>query len=456
MNLRAPRSLGPRVRATVGVAALLLSRGASSAPQVDAEPSRIVLGSGVRVRIAVRGTGGELRAAASAGTLEPLGSSDGATRFLWTPPEVRAPFLAVFAFWEAGPLGLRSVTTLTLPCSGRTELAIDTEPSARVTVEIGGAHFGPRRADARGKLRIPVEVAPSAHEARITAEVGEQSKVRIVPLPPIPSPFVWVVEPSPLRSDAEAWALLVAPEPLDQRLAVRSTPGRLDREAAEPDRILYRLTVPPGATSLSLEAILSGETTPRATAQLEVQRPPEAAPAPVVQGPPAGRRLELGAAVGAFIGGGNDVGPAFAATLSAAPWPIPLFLEVELGVRAAWFSTPVAGLGTATSSLLVFPLELAVRGTVWSSGPWSVDLRAGGGLLLGTSWLTSDFGQTSSQALTGWEVFAAAQLLYRVGAFLPYLEARGAYAAATGTGVTSHPGGLVLLLGFHWVASSFR
>ena len=82
-----------------------------------------------------------------------------------------ATIVAIFPIVSSTTLGLRSVTTLPLPCSGRTELAIDTEPSARVTVEIGGAHFGPRRADARGKLRMPVEVAPSAREARITAEV---------------------------------------------------------------------------------------------------------------------------------------------------------------------------------------------------------------------------------------------------------------------------------------------
>jgi hypothetical protein len=453
LRSRLPRSLGPSARIALGVGALL-SVSAAAAPQVDAEPSRLLLGTGTRVRIAVRAGGGELRAVASAGTLEALGTSDGAAHFLWTPPDTRAPFVALLAFWEAGALGLRTVTTLPLPCSGRTELAIDTEPSARVTVEIGGAHFGPRRADARGKLRMPVEVAPSAREARITAEVGEQSKVRIVPLPTVPSPFAWAVEPSPLRAGSAGRAMLLAPEPLDQRLAVRTSSGQLEREAAEPDRVLYRLVPLPGVNSVSLEASLGGEAAPRATTVVAVEQPVEA-PAQVPPPPePAGRRLELGAAVGAFFGGGHNAGPALAATLSAAPWPIALYLELELGLRAAWFSTAVPGLGTASSSLLVFPFDLAVRGEVWRQGRWSVDLRAGGGLLLGTNWLSSDFGQGSSQALTGWEVFGGAQLLYRVGAFLPYLELRGAYATATGTGVAANPGGFLVLVGFHWVATS--
>ena len=134
----------------VGLAALLLAIAAQAAPLVEAEPSRVVLGAGTQVRITVRGAGGALHGVASAGTLVSTGTDGATEHFLWTPPEPRAPFVAVMAFWEGGPLSLGSVTTLTLPCSGRIELSIDTEPTARVTVEISGAHFGPRRADPRG------------------------------------------------------------------------------------------------------------------------------------------------------------------------------------------------------------------------------------------------------------------------------------------------------------------
>ena len=148
------------------------------------------------------------------------------------------------------------------------------------------------------------------------------------------------------------------------------------------------------------------------------------------------------------------MGPAFTTIVSLAPWRPPLYLELELGVRAAWFSTAVTGLGTASSTLVVFPIELAVRAPVWHTERWRVDLRAGGGVLLGTNWVSSNFGQGFSTGATGWEIFGAAQLLYRAGPFLPFAELRGSYAQVTATGLSANPGGLILLLGFHWIWSA--
>jgi hypothetical protein len=434
----------------VALAALLLRTAAQAAPAVEAEPSRVVLGAGTQVRITVRGAGGTLHGVASAGTLVSAGTDGATEHFLWTPPEPRAPFVAVLAFWEGSPLALGSVTTLTLPCSGRTELSIDTEPGARVTVEIAGAHFGPRRADPRGHLRMPVEVPPLAHEARITAEVGEQGKVRVIPLTTAPSPWVWAPEPAVLVAGTDGQAMLVAPEPIDSHLAVKATGGQLQHQATEPNRILYSVTPQPGVTQVTLEASLAGEETPRASAALEVVPPSPTVSAAAVAAEPGGRQLEAGAALGLFFSGGRNLGPAFAVTLAVAPWRFPLFLELELGVRAAWFSSAVTGLGTAFSTLVVFPIDVGVRGPVFRGGPWSVELHAGGGLLLGTNWVSSDFGQGSSQPVAGWEVFGGAQVSYRAGAYLPYAELRGSYSVVTGTGLTANPGGLLLLFGFHW------
>jgi hypothetical protein len=412
----------------------------------------VVLGTGTQVRITVRGAGGGLHGVASAGTLVAGPLEQGTVRFLWTPPSARAPFIAVFAFWEGGPLSLGNVTALTLPCSARTELAIETEPAARVSVEIAGAHFGPRRSDAHGKLRMPVEVPPLAHEARITAEVGEQGKVRIIPLAVAASPWAWVVEPATVVEGGSGQAMLVAPEALPPDVVVRVSGGQLQRQSAESNRVLYSVVPQVGTSRMELEATLPDEEVARAKTSVEVLPAPTAV-APAVAPARQGREFELGVALGAFYAGGNNVGPAFAATLSLAPWRFPLFLELELGVRAAWFSSAVSGLGTASSTLVFFPIEVAARGPVWTGGRWSLDLRAGGGLLLGTDWVSSDFGQGTSNAVTGWEVFGAAQLSYRAGAFLPYVEVRGAYAIATGTGVTANPAGLVVLLGFHWLRS---
>ena len=77
-------------------------------------------------------------------------------------------------------------------------------------------------------------------------------------------------------------------------------------------------------------------------------------------------------------------------------------------MRAAWFSSAVTGLGTASSTLVVFPIDVGVRGPVFRGGLWSVELHAGGGLLLGTNWVSWTSGQGSSQPVAGWEVFGGA------------------------------------------------
>src|SRR5262249_10935039 len=143
---------------------------AQAAPVVEAEPSRLILGPKARAEITVRGAGPGLRAAVSMGTLGPGVSGDGFTRFVWTPPaDARAPALVLFAFWSGDAPSLSDITVLSLPCAVRTDLSIETEPSARVTVEVAGARFGPRRADGQGRLKMPVEVGPNAHEARVIA-----------------------------------------------------------------------------------------------------------------------------------------------------------------------------------------------------------------------------------------------------------------------------------------------
>ncbi|HEY1908249.1 MAG TPA: hypothetical protein VGG91_19520, partial [Myxococcaceae bacterium] len=126
-----------------GLLTVLLCLEAQAAPVVEAEPSRVVLGPRARAEITVRNGGPGLRGAVSMGTLTAASSGDEFTRFVWTPPpDARAPALVLFAFWTGEAPTLADVTVLALPCSGRTELAIETEPSAQVTVEVAGARFG--------------------------------------------------------------------------------------------------------------------------------------------------------------------------------------------------------------------------------------------------------------------------------------------------------------------------
>ena len=103
--------------------------------------------------------------------------------------------------------------------------------------------------------------------------------------------------------------MLVAPEPIDPHLAVTATGGQLQQRATEPNRILYSVTPQPGASGVRLEASLSGEETPRASAAVEVLPPSPAASAAAATPEPRGRQLEAGAALGLFFSGGHNLGP---------------------------------------------------------------------------------------------------------------------------------------------------
>ncbi|HSP20578.1 MAG TPA: hypothetical protein VLQ79_13750, partial [Myxococcaceae bacterium] len=78
---------------------------ARTAPVVEAEPSRLVLGPRARAEITVRNAGPGLRAAVSMGTLTPAVSGEDFIRYVWAPPpDARAPTLVLFAFWSGdGP-----------------------------------------------------------------------------------------------------------------------------------------------------------------------------------------------------------------------------------------------------------------------------------------------------------------------------------------------------------------
>ncbi|MGZ3478769.1 MAG: hypothetical protein ACXU81_00370 [Myxococcaceae bacterium] len=227
-----------------------------AAPVVEAEPSRLVLGPRARAEITVRNAGSGLRAAVSMGTLTPGTSGEDLTRFFWTPPsDARAPALVLFAFWSGDAPALSDITVLALPCAGRTELAIDTEPGARVTVEVAGSRFGPRRADAQGRLRMPVEVGPSAHEARVIAELADQSKIRVLPLTLPPSPWLLALSPQTSVDGAPVHALLVVPD-IEESAGTElvADGGRVEREQEAGRRLLLRITPEPSRSSVALAA----------------------------------------------------------------------------------------------------------------------------------------------------------------------------------------------------------
>ncbi|MGZ3444069.1 MAG: hypothetical protein ACXWLG_00195 [Myxococcaceae bacterium] len=419
-----------------------------AAPVVEAEPSRLVLGPRARAEITVRNAGSGLRAAVSMGTLTPGTSGEDLTRFFWTPPsDARAPALVLFAFWSGDAPALSDITVLALPCAGRTELAIDTEPGARVTVEVAGSRFGPRRADAQGHLRMPVEVGPSAHEARVIAELADQSKIRVLPLTLPPSPWLLALSPETSVDGAPVHALLVVPD-IEESAGTElvADGGRVEREQEAGRRLLLRITPEPSRSSVALAArTLDGSI--RAQGTLEVVRTvaPPGSPALPPEPPPA--RWVLGGAIGGYVAGGSNAGPEGSITVAYGLPRLPVVLELELGFRAQWMSTEVGTLGVQSSTLLVFPIDLAVRWEALAVANFRLSVRGGGGLLVASHRFSSNFDAGFSQGALGWELFAAVQGGLRVGPVEPYLEVRGSVAQVSTGQLDAHPGGAMFSIG---------
>ncbi|HEY1908415.1 MAG TPA: hypothetical protein VGG91_20360, partial [Myxococcaceae bacterium] len=373
-------------------------------------------------------------------------SGDEFTRFLWTPPpEARAPTLVLFAFWTGEAPTLGDVTVLALPCSGRTELAIETEPSAQVTVEVAGARFGPRRADRQGRLKMPVEVGPNAHEARVIAELADQSKIRVLPLSLPPSPWLLAVVPESSAAGAPVHALLVVPDTEESAGTELVAEGaKVEKEQEAGRRLLLRITPDPDRSTVPLVArTLDGSV--RAQGTLKVVAPQAAVP-PAPLPPPPGRWI-LGGALGGYVGGGSNAGPQGAFIAGYGLPNLPLVLELELGVRSQSMSAQVGTLGTQNSSLLVFPIELAVRWEAISAGNFRLSVRGGGGLLVGSHHLSSNFDADLTEAALGWEVFAALQAGLQVGPVEPYIEVRPALSKVSTDHLEARPGGGIFSVG---------
>ncbi len=421
---------------------------AHAAPVVEAEPSRLVLGRRARAEITVRNAGSDLHAAVSTGTLTAGTSGEDFTRFFWTPPvDLRAPTLVLFAFWTGDAPSLSDITVLSLPCSGRTELAIDTEPSAQVTVEVAGARFGPRRADRQGRLKMPVEVGPHAHEARVIAELSDQSKIRVLPLSLPPSPWLLALDPESSVEGAPVHALVVVPDTEESAgTEVAAEGAKVEHLQSLGRRLLVRIVPERDRSSVPLVArTLDGSV--RAQVTLEVVR--AVAPAAVEAPPPAPPpgRWVLGGAIGGYVGGGSNAGPQGALTVGLGLPRLPVVVELEVGVRSQSMSTQVGTLGVQTSSLLVFPIELAVRWEAVSAGNFRLGVRGGGGVLVGSHHLSSTFDAELSEAALGWELFAAVQAGLQVGPVEPYLEVRPALSKVSTDHLEARPGGGVFSVG---------
>ena len=169
-------------------------------------------------------------------------------------------------------------------------------------------------------------------------------------------------------------------------------------------------------------------------------------------GPPPARWV-LGGAIGGYVGGGANAGPEGSITVGYGLARLPIVLELEVGLRAQWMSTQVGSLGVLSSTLLVFPIDLAVRWEALAVERFRLSVRGGGGLLVASHQLSSTFDAGFSEGALGWEVFAAVQAGLQVGPVEPYLEVRGSVSEVSTGQLDAHPGGAMFSIG---VRGEFR
>ncbi len=217
------------------------------------------------------------------------------------------------------------------------------------------------------------------------------------------------------------------------------------------------LAAPTGSTSRKKRKasppVVRPEPQPAPAPESPAAAPPRAstrrAPAAAPEQEPT--RYALALAGGGFYGGGFNRGPLASAQLTITPpgWG-PFSLDVELGWRQARFRRTVPGSGDVVSALHTIPLYALARFSAVKQRHFGLDLRAGLGPQLAVHQLASNFAAPTFRSALGWELLAGAQLLFPLGAFEPFLDARVGLGEAYIPFVTGRATGFQALLGVRY------
>jgi hypothetical protein len=429
--------------------ALLAASVASASIEVTATPPRVVLGVQAQVSIHVKGIaqGAGLHAAASRGSLQPA-ASDGADRvYTWVPPQSHVPDVALLAFWTDGSPPETAVLPLTL--LGRTDVEADTDPDATVTVDVGGTHFGPVKANKKGRVSVPVEVPPSAKVATVLANAGPQQTTKQVNLDvPAYNPLAVTFTADPLVAHASNWLIVeeaevLAPESLGIQFSGATSALRVSR----PGWALYEVVPDGSPTGVDVRVTLKDHPEAHAEVHAGVIQPAE--PPPAEHAP---RAWYPSAELGGFYGGGSNGGVAAALGLGY-PLPIPkiaTWVEFSAGFRSLGITTTQAG-GELDTSIMAVPIELSVRARLFGRDPWSLHFSLGGGI--DAFWLSSSsLAQptlTSSGAVP--EGMVALEGVFASGPVDLFLELRGALSPALTPAVGQVFSGAYLFAGVRYL-----
>lgn len=449
----------------LSLAVLVLPRlAAAAAPEVQAEPARVLLGrdTGVKLEVRVPEEAGPVHAAASSGSFARPVVEDGPVRvFQWTPPEVRYPLAAILVFWVEGQKGPPEVAVVRVPLLGRTTLPITTDPGAEVVIEIAEARFGPVKANRRGKAQVPVEVPPGVKEARVLATRGTLKTDRRVPLEVPPhQPLVAVLPEDPLPRSG-GW-LVVAGEGGVEASALELTAAgaRVKPERGSPGR--YRVLPEKGAQQVSVEVRRRGAAdSARAKASIAPEAPVAlvAPVAPVdeqivapVHPAPVHRGFAVHLLAGGFFAGGANRGPSAALGVShpLPVWNGRLAAELEIGLRRAALEARLEGYGTLRSSVLAGPILASARLGLLERSAFTLYGRAGLGLLPFQHAISSDFQPSFDESKLGLMAFAAAQGAYRFGRVSALVELRAEYGPAHTEQLDAQLGGIGATIGVRY------
>jgi hypothetical protein len=401
---------------------------ASASMEATADPARVVLGVQGQVSIHVKGTpqGAALHAAASRGSLQPA-PGDGAERvYAWVPPQSHVPDVALLTFWTEG--SPPEVAVLSLPLLGRTDVDADTDPDAMVTVDVGGTHFGPVKANKKGRVSVPVEVPPSAKVATVLANAGPQQTTKQVNLdvPPY-NPLAVAFTTDPLVAKATNWLIVEEAEVFPpESLGIQFSGATSALRVSRPGWALYEVVPDGSPTGVDVRVTLKDHPEAHAEAHAGVIQPVE--PPPPEHTP---RAWYPSAELGAFYGGGSNGGVAAALGLGY-PLPIPkvpTWVEISAGFRSLGITTTQAG-GELDTSVMAVPVELSLRARLFGRDPWSVHARLGGGI--DAFWLSSSSlaqpTQTSSGAVP--EGMVALEGVFASGPVDLFVQLRGTLAPA--------------------------
>jgi hypothetical protein len=365
-----------------------------------------------------------VHAFASSGELRRVSGAPG--QFEWVPPEAKTPSTGVLVFVGEQ---LEEPTVVSIPLLGRTELEIDTEPGAVVRVELGKRSFGPRTANPRGKVKVPIEVPPGTSQVQVVAQTQGTSTSRALPLelPPDPALAVGFAAPKFVRGKdvllLVAHAREVKPEQLDVGTSVG--PALLHRHRSEVT--IYRLR-PEQAGPVSATVKQVGRDTPSWVASAEVVAPTpgqagagaehaDADTQPVALGP---LRFVAHTQLGYFLGGGESgLELELGAGVETVFLDGRLAIGLEPGLRVTSYAEDdVLELGASTATIYAFPLEPTVRFRVLKARPFGIDALAGGGLVPLVQVVSSQNEPTFSETALSWEAFAGGDLTFG----LPQLE----------------------------------